>query len=71
MTRKNSPKIATDIDLSPYNTLGVSAVASTFVNITSRDELSSLHSKNFFEEYTPFILGGGSNILFLNDPSQA
>ena len=71
MTRKNSPKIDTDIDLSPYNTLGVSAVASTFVNITSRDELTSLHAQKFFKKYTPFILGAGSNILFLSDPSQA
>lgn len=71
MIRKNSPTIDSDIDLSSYNTLGVSAVASTFVNITSKKDLPDLAGKNFFKDHNPFILGGGSNILFLDDPSRA
>lgn len=71
MIRKKSPKIDSDIDLSSYNTLGVSAAASTFVNITSRKDITELSGQNFFKDHTPFILGGGSNVLFLDDPSRA
>lgn len=62
--------IITEIDLSPYNTLGVSAVASKFVEINSRNQLPDLFEAGFFDGIQPFILGGGSNILFLDHPSK-
>lgn len=71
MIKKNSLKICSDVDLSSYNTLGVSAVASVFVEITSRDDLLVLADQDFFKNHQPFILGGGSNVLFLDDPSKA
>lgn len=70
MSHQNNPRIKSNIDLSSYNTLGVSAVASTFVDITSPDQLKDLKRIGFFEDHNPFILGGGSNVLFLDDPSQ-
>lgn len=70
MNKKKIPRIDSDIDLASYNTLGVSAVASAFVDITSEDELIQLSNQGFFKDYRPFVLGGGSNILFLDDPSQ-
>lgn len=70
MSQKYTSGILSDIDLTPFNTLGVSAVASEFVNVTSTDQLSSLYNESFFEDKTPFILGGGSNILLLDAPSR-
>lgn len=70
MNKKKIPRIDSDIDLSSYNTLGVSVVASSFVDITSRNELLQLSNQGFFKDYSPFVLGGGSNILFIDDPSQ-
>lgn len=62
--------IRQDVDLKPFNTLGVHANASKFIEITRPDLLSQLHSRGFFEEYSPLILGGGSNMLLLGDPDQ-
>lgn len=70
MSHQNITGIHSDIDLSSYNTLGVSAMASTFIDITSPDQLKDLNREGFFEDHSPFVLGGGSNILFLDDPSQ-
>ncbi len=62
--------IKTKVDLSPYNTLGVSAVASRFVDVNSKNQLSDLFEDEVFDSNRPFVLGGGSNILFLDHPSQ-
>lgn len=62
--------IKTKVDLSPFNTLGVSAIASRFVDINSASQLSDLFEGGFFDENRPFVLGGGSNILFLDHPPQ-
>lgn len=67
---RNIPRIKAGINLVSYNTLGVSAVASHFVDVTSVNQLTDLYSNGFFDEFTPFVLGGGSNILFLDDPDQ-
>lgn len=67
---RNIPGIKSGIDLSTYNTLGVSAVASQFVDVKSVDQLINLFRNGFFDDHYPFVLGGGSNILFLDDPSQ-
>ena len=70
MSPKNILKIETDIDLSSFNTLGVSAAASHFFEITSTNQLLELNEQGFFKEHHPFVLGGGSNILFLNNPAR-
>lgn len=70
MNKKNSERIHSDIDLSSFNTLGVSAVASVFVDVTSADQLLQLYEQGFFKKKFPFVLGGGSNVLFLRAPSR-
>lgn len=67
---RSDTRVKTEIDLSPYNTLGVSAVASQFVDVNSKKQLSNLFEKGFFDNNRPFVLGGGSNILFLDHPSR-
>lgn len=68
MNKNSSVTIQSDVDLSSFNTLGVSASASAFVDVTHRDQLVDLYENGFFEEEPPFILGGGSNILILKNP---
>lgn len=52
------------------NTLGVPAVSSHFINLKSPDQLIKLYENGFSKSNQPFVLGGGSNILFLNNPSR-
>ena len=42
-------------------------MASSLINIRSTDDLISLYRSGFFKQDLPFVLGGGSNILFKND----
>ena len=67
MNKKSLPEISQNVSLQSMNTLGVHAVASSLVTIRSTDDLISLHQSEFFERDLPFVLGGGSNILFKND----
>lgn len=67
---RTDPGIKTHIDLSPYNTLGISVTAPQFVEINSVSQLTELYKAGFFDRFQPFILGGGSNILFADNPSQ-
>lgn len=57
------------VNLMPYNTLGIPAVASRFKEIKVKKELQNLFGQGFFSKHQPLVLGGGSNILFRNDPS--
>lgn len=57
-----------NIDLSEMNTLGIKAVASTFIDLKHRNHLVKLNEEGFFDEFSPLILGGGSNILIRKDP---
>ena len=59
--------IESNINLLPYNTFKVKAYARYLVRITSSNELQFLLSHVAFKENKRFILGGGSNILFLNN----
>ena len=70
MTKEEAVRFRSDVDLSPYNTMGVSAHASTFLNINSVKQLFALRESGFFEKKDPFILGGGSNILLTGDLSR-
>ena len=60
--------IQNNINLKPYNTFGVNVKASSFARFSSVETLREiLHSTT---EKSPFILGGGSNILFTKDIEQ-
>lgn len=53
-------------DLESYNTLHVSAKAKQFIQINTREQLSAVLDER--EKRIPvFVLGGGSNVLFIND----
>jgi len=67
---RSNPQKKTGVDLSSYNTLGVSAKANKFVDIECPKDLSELYEGGLFEHIHPFVLGGGSNILFLDNPTQ-
>lgn len=55
-----------DVNLGPYNTLKVSVNASFFASIQSQKQLQKVLKQN--ESLHPvFVLGGGSNVLFVND----
>ncbi len=59
--------IEQQVDLQPYNTFKVKARARYLARITSRSELIELTSSPIFKENKQFILGGGSNVVFLHD----
>lgn len=54
-------------NLLPYNTFGISAFASQFVEVTSVSQLQNLIQDKTIFENSVLILGGGSNILFTKD----
>lgn len=51
--------------LKPYNTFGIQAVAKELVIVESIDELKNLLPRLRTEKF--MFLGGGSNVLFIND----
>lgn len=63
-------QIQQNIPLRQYNTLGIDAMARYFAAFTSVDELGELIEKNPIKGMPPFILGGGSNILFKDDVNR-
>jgi len=64
------PEIQKNINLVHLNTMGVKAVAGTFIEINDQRELTALFKEQFFKKNSPLILGGGSNMLLIEDPSQ-
>jgi UDP-N-acetylmuramate dehydrogenase len=54
-----------NVDLQAYNTFGLSATAESFVEINSFNDLTNLPLKSTDDH---LILGGGSNILFTQNP---
>ena len=54
-----------NFSLKSYNTFNIDAKARHFAVFTNTDELSEILTKN--SRLFPFILGGGSNILFTKD----
>lgn len=58
--------VATNVNILPYNTFGISVHARQFATFSSAEELKRLLAEK--PEELPFmILGGGSNILFTKD----
>lgn len=63
-------RITKDADLTHLNTLGLPAFTSHLVEVFSINDLHELSQEGFFEKENPFILGGGSNILFKKNLSR-
>jgi len=66
----NEVRIKENADLTALNTLGVKATADTLVEIEFKEHLIALHKSGYFESATPYILGGGSNVLLLDNLSK-
>ena len=62
-----SLKIEQQVDLQRYNTFKVKAHARYLARITSKNDLKQLISTSIFQDNNRFILGGGSNVVFLHD----
>lgn len=60
------PTIQQNVSLQSFNTFGLSAEAAYYAEITSGEELLQLSDSKEWE-LPKFILGGGSNILLLNN----
>ncbi|MEX2478703.1 MAG: UDP-N-acetylmuramate dehydrogenase [Gracilimonas sp.] len=61
------PDVKENFDLKEYNTMGVSANARYFASVASADELRQLLLQPDYIVIPKLMLGGGSNILFVND----
>lgn len=57
-------KIEENISLKNFNTFGIDVKAKYFCRIKNENELNDLLKDNIFKNYSYFVLGGGSNILF-------
>lgn len=58
------PVLHKDVSLDDLNTMGLPSIAPLYANIVSVDDLRDLYKTGFFHKYSPFILGGGSNVVF-------
>jgi len=67
MNRSSAPDISTNVDLGPHNTLGVRALARYFVTVHSVDQLRNVLENPLANQVPVLILGGGSNVLFVDD----
>ena len=56
-------KIRQFVNLKPYNTFGIAAIAETFIDIDSETTLRTALKK--YDD--PFVLGGGSNMLLVDE----
>ena len=59
--------IEENVSLKPYNTFGLEATARYFVEVTDLEALKSVLKNPFTGNKKKLFLGGGSNILLLND----
>lgn len=59
-------RLLENIDLKPYNSFGISAIASSFFEFTEKEDLCNYLSNSAMPE-KHIILGGGSNMLFIHD----
>ncbi len=60
-------KILENVSLKPYNTFGITALAKYFVVFNSLQDLIEVLNNTAFVNTKKLFLGGGSNILLLND----
>lgn len=61
------PQVLQNISLQPHTTFGVAAFAQNFVEVSTIEEVLNALRMAEKKELPIFILGGGSNVLFLKD----
>ncbi len=61
------PEVKRNVSLKTYNTFGIDAKADYFAEVTNVEELRELLLQFNFNTTPLLILGGGSNMLFIND----
>ena len=59
--------IQQNISLKPYNTFGINVRTKYFLAFESVNQLDNLYRNKNFESTKKMILGGGSNMLLVND----
>jgi protein PhnA len=59
--------IEQNVSLLPYNTFGIAARAAYFTHLTHEKDIAPLLREPIFQQQTPLILGGGSNLLFTDN----
>jgi UDP-N-acetylmuramate dehydrogenase len=59
--------ILSNVSLKRYNTFGVEAAAKKLVHINHEEDLITLYNSGAFETEKLLFLGGGSNMLFVDD----
>ena len=64
-----SSAIRENVDLQAFNTLGLSARAAHFVELSNEADLAPLLARALAEAWPVQLLGGGSNIVFAGDVS--
>lgn len=60
-------EVKENVDLFPFNTFHIHAVARHLVTVTTPDEARQVFKSELFRQNGHFILGGGSNILLTGD----
>jgi UDP-N-acetylmuramate dehydrogenase len=60
-------QIQRNVSLKNFNTFGVEAIAAYFVEINHKDELAELFLDPQWKAMKTLVLGGGSNLLLVND----
>ena len=60
-------QIQRNVSLKNFNTFGVDAIAQYFVEINKKEELTELFMDPQWKQMKMLVLGGGSNLLLLND----
>lgn len=63
----HSPAIKEQVDLKAFNTMGLNAKARYFASINTVDDLQNILSAKEFASIPWYVLGGGSNVLFVDD----
>jgi UDP-N-acetylmuramate dehydrogenase len=56
-----------NISLKKFNSFGIGVSCDYFIEINNEDELFELSSNEFFKSNKHFILGAGTNVLFIED----
>jgi UDP-N-acetylmuramate dehydrogenase len=59
--------IIENVSLKPFNTFGLEATAKRFCTVKNEEQLSTLFDQGHIQNQNLQVLGGGSNILLLND----
>ncbi|HUH91170.1 MAG TPA: UDP-N-acetylmuramate dehydrogenase [Lysobacter sp.] len=63
-------RILRDVALQSRNTLGVAARAAVLAEVVHAEALPALFERPEFSGRPPLVLGGGSNVLFVDDPQR-